>query len=47
MEKTIKEILATTHKTIADHISKSEGGFIDYPYLDIKGHVTIGPGFKI
>jgi GH24 family phage-related lysozyme (muramidase) len=47
MEKTIKEILETTHKTIADHIIESEGGLKGHPYLDIKGHVTIGPGFKI
>ena len=47
MEKTIKEILVTTSKTITDHIIKSEGGLRKYPYLDTKGNVTIGPGFKI
>jgi GH24 family phage-related lysozyme (muramidase) len=46
MEKTIKEILVTTSKTITDHIIKSEGGLRKYPYLDTKGNVTIGPGFK-
>lgn len=35
-----------TYDVIANHLTDNEEG-VDWPYLDTKGHITIGVGFKI